>query len=1229
MPNWIKRSLVHRQTDITKVTRVKRVDTLFRRYRGRAGVVLGLLLFGLLGACDDSSSVDTEGFIQRATEHHQKGDLRASIIELKNVLQKDPNNAAARLLLGRVYLDFGDNAGGDKELRRARDLGADPADLMEPLGRAWMRVRKYDQILEEFQVDETAPPERRALVLTLRGGAHAGLGRLAEAEENVRNALALDPGNVLAIVGRARLAQAQGDNAMAEAALKDALRTAAKDPDVLILKGDFEFDRGEFDTALDAYQELVDIRRFNPFHRLRLANAQIMVGKIDEALANIDRAMKNVPKHPQAIFLKALAAYQAKNYNLADTYAKEVLAIASEHLPSQLVAGAANYALGQFQQAARYLAVFLNDVPSHDMGRRLYGATLLNLRRGKDAVLALQPLLDKADDDALLLTMVGIGAIQNRDFEAGKVYFEKASGLQPENPEIRARLGTIQVGLGNLEQGIEELEKAIALDPKSGRVAFDLFTTHMRARQFDQALDVAMQIQKNRPDIPLGYTLAGMVHATLGDFGDARAAFEKALEVKAGDPDASINIALLELRNGNADRARTILGDALKHNPKNVLLLLRLGALEARLQNWDEARLWAEKAVAADPKALRPSVFLARLHLRAGNPVKALGVAQRTLREHPDNPDLLKIVGQAQLDSGDAAAAAITLRSLVKAQPKSLEARYLLAEAYRAQQDWPRRREQLEKAATLQPKSAQLRAQLGATQLELGNLRQGIEELERAMTLDPELDQAAFDLFSAHMRTRQYDQALEVAKHVQAKRPDSALGFTLAGMAHAAKGELAEARAAFGKSLEIKPGAPDASINLAIMEAEAGEPDKARKVLEEALEHDPKSAVLMTRLASLEASQGQWDLAKSLIERAVEADPNAVAAKIILARMHLRTGDWEKALAVARGDLQIHPKNPGLLSVVGQAQLTAGRFDAAAATFRSLVDVIPKSLEARYLLAAAYQGANTWTRYRETLERILSMDPGQMRAKIDLASLLEQQGDLETAVQLLDQLKTAMPDNGAVIELDGKIALRQNRISDAIALFKKAAEIQPSSRLTRRLAGIQWRAGDREDGLATLKNWLEQYPKDNAARMTLGNLYLEINRLDEARANFAVVVEAQPDSWVARNELAWVLLRVGDAKAALPHAERALELAKDNPAVLDTAGLILLDLGKHGRAVELLRRAARGLKNNPEIQYHLAQALAKGGDKAGARDVLRQILSDKADFPERNEAESLLKELGS
>ncbi len=68
-----------------------------------------------LAACGDSGEELQEHF-DRALDYRGSGDMRAAVIEFKNVLQIDPDHARARWLLGRTYVALGDGSSAVNEL---------------------------------------------------------------------------------------------------------------------------------------------------------------------------------------------------------------------------------------------------------------------------------------------------------------------------------------------------------------------------------------------------------------------------------------------------------------------------------------------------------------------------------------------------------------------------------------------------------------------------------------------------------------------------------------------------------------------------------------------------------------------------------------------------------------------------------------------------------------------------------------------------------------------------------------------------------------------------------------------------------------------------------------------------------------------------------------------------------------------------------------------------------
>ena len=289
---------------------------------------------------------------------------------------------------------------------------------------------------------------------------------------------------------------------------------------------------------------------------------------------------------------------------------------------------------------------------------------------------------------------------------------------------------------------------------------------------------------------------------------------------------------------------------------------------------------------------------------------------------------------------------------------------------------------------------------------------------------------------------------------------------------------------------------------------------------------------------------------------------------------------------------------------------------------------MPQSAETRYLLAVAYGGQRDRLRSREGLEAALALDPEHFAAKRSLAVTLSQDGEVDEAARLVAELRERAPEDPTLLQMAGVVALQQERFDDAVGVYGSLMALRPSSSTAVSLAVALERSSEPEKAEDTLQQWLRQNPDERSVRFALANLYLGQNRYSAAREAYEVLLVAGPDDVALLNNLAWVMHREGNAEAALVHAQRALELAANEPRIMDTVGTILLSVGEADRALRLLRRAAELRPDSHDIRTHLAQALAADGDVAGARTILTGLLTDGAEFEERPRAEALLGELG-
>src|SRR4029434_3846369 len=105
-----------------------------------------LAAMSLLAGCSEKP----ESLVASAKDHLAKNDQGAAVIQLRNALQKNPELAEARFLLGKSLLETGDAAGAEKELRKARELKYPDDEVVPVLAHALAVRGARKQVIDEF-----------------------------------------------------------------------------------------------------------------------------------------------------------------------------------------------------------------------------------------------------------------------------------------------------------------------------------------------------------------------------------------------------------------------------------------------------------------------------------------------------------------------------------------------------------------------------------------------------------------------------------------------------------------------------------------------------------------------------------------------------------------------------------------------------------------------------------------------------------------------------------------------------------------------------------------------------------------------------------------------------------------------------------------------------------------------------------------------------------------------
>ena len=912
---------------------MKRLLVRLTKPLGTVALLAGL---AIVAGCDEQGGTTAAEHLQMARDHLVAGKPRASVIEIKNALQVDPENADARLMLGEVYLDLNDPLSAEKELLRAQDFGIAQERVKVPLGQAWLMQGEFQKVLDEVGIDSETAPADRADILVLRGNASQGLGELADASENYENALREQPGKSDAILGLGMLALSKEDLEAARGHLERLQETAPDDYRTTLLIGDIATSEGDYVASEAAYQKVLDARPHDLRAEMAVTWAKIQNGKVEEANEHLSKLLKAMRGSPQILFMRAITATMAADHQAAKDYAERTLEIEPKHLQSLFIAGVSSYSLNQLQSANKHLGKLVYHLPDHELARKVLAATQLQLGmvdRSAETLGGIEPL---SASDSALFSAVASAAMSSGDFETGSEIYESLAAIDEGRAEARAQLGLSRLAVGEIEEGIEELEQALALDPELEEAGLVLVMSHLRREEFNKALDRAREIQAQLPDSPHAYTLEGLALAGKGDLAAAQEAFTKAWTISPGDLNAGRNLAAYALLQGEVGEARAIYKTVLESNPLDLNTLMAVARFEVQQRELESARRHLELAVEQSPQSLDPRILLSAVYLDQGEAEKVIQTTEGLVDIYPGNAALLEVVGLANFDRGDLVEALNAFKALVEAEPDLPAARYYLAHTYeRLGRDFQARR-QAKRLMELAPQHVEgrfLQARLLAAAGDLEAAQAWLEELKGDYPDNPNLLELEGQIALAR---NQPEVAASFFERAREGKRTAFLTFQLA-RAYGAAGDREKALSTLENWIAEVPDDLLMRMTLGTSYLELGRLSEAQTQFQAVVERRPESAWALNNLAWILSQQGDLDGALQHGERARNLLPDDPDILDTVGVIYLKKGNAEEAVSLLREAADKADGNPSTEFHLAQALASSGQISDATDLLRTLL----------------------------------------------------------------------------------------------------------------------------------------------------------------------------------------------------------------------------------------------------------------------------------------------------
>jgi putative PEP-CTERM system TPR-repeat lipoprotein len=888
-----------------------------------------LLLLVLFVGCDGVGKTSTNEYITKAQESLDKGDLSVALINLKNAIVENPDNSHARWLLGKLYLDVGNGASADKELRRAHELGIVDEAVIPLIARALLQQEKYKEVLE-LGTGSSLSNEAAAELLTSRGLAYLLLGENDKAQTELDRALEKNPNSPYALVERARLSVSKRNFEEARPYIDMALEIDPNYPFAWSLLGDMNRLENNIDTAIEDYTKAID----NSYNTRRdlLERAMLLIKKkqYDKAQYDINELKNLAPDHPKVDFAQGLA-YLRQGKILE---AQESFDLCLRKDPNDTLAlyylGITHFIKGNIEQADSNLSSFLNTYPDSVNGRKLLALVKIRERDFITAEKLISPVVKEISDDVFALNILADAMFYQGKIDELLSILGKTSTLQPDSASARTRMGIGLLLHGDEEESIENLESAVEIDPQFQNADLLLILSYLHTKSYDKAKQIADAFSEKHPASALAQNLIGKVYLAQGRENLAEEAFEKARKLAPGDPFACRNLAILALRRSETNKARALFNEVLDHNPGHLPTLYLLAALEERDGDYEAMKTTLHQAIELAPNAVTPRVLLAQRFLKEGEPEQVFTLLDQTIRTRQrNNPVVIGLLCAAELDTHAFQNAKITCEHLVELQPNSPQAHFLLAKAYGGLSASDKLKTELQKTLMLAPGHLQASIALTRAWLLDGDLAKAKAQLTKLKTKAPNMVDVLVLEGEILSKSGESDKALAVYQTLFAAKPDTENLLRLTkiqwdmGDHNASLKQLeswitehsddvparqalastyiklnqqADATAQFEELLKIAGDNPIVLNDMAWHLRESN-PDRALQLAKKAYSIAPQSVSIMDTLAFILIKQGDMTSAQNIIQKALDMAPESPTLIFRRAMLLDATGKSDEAIA--------------------------------------------------------------------------------------------------------------------------------------------------------------------------------------------------------------------------------------------------------------------------------------------------------------------------------------------
>ena len=361
--------------------------------------------------------------------------------------------------------------------------------------------------------------------------------------------------------------------------------------------------------------------------------------------------------------------------------------------------------------------------------------------------------------------------------------------------------------------------------------------------------------------------------------------------------------------------------------------------------------------------------------------------------------------------------------------------------------------------------------------------------------------------------------------------------------------------------------------------------DAAYELFNHCLSIDSTASAPLYELAVYSMQLKKPDRSLDYLRRAVAGDPKNFTYKLALASLSLNVGMYGEAAELYRELVRENPGKPELNYYLAEALTQIGQTGEAIDRFNELENTMGVTESISMQKYKLYMQMEEKEKAYNELQRLADNNPGDARYPMLIGDLLMEDGDTAGALssyQAAHEIDPTSPyypvSMAKYYEAVGDRAAAENQIRTA--LVDRELDVDTKMRILARYLRQLQQSPEAMMTADTLFRTLQtQHPDEPSLKIYYAGLLFAQNKKEEARFQYQLVTEMEPDNEVAWQQLLVIALQTDSTAEAMRICRKCREMFPKSPVYHFYLGVLYFQQKEYEKAIDTYRE---GLTKIPE-----------------------------------------------